>query len=174
MILKFLWIISWFFLFNLILTSLIMFIFSWCSPAPEILLEIMQYQKLWWKDITSDRIAGTWQLFIFDGFVSLYLEGFILTEAPNCLNYDCLNTYKLLSFQNREKLQTQHLEKFFSYIELLFYFGKFNLHISIAILFYAILIHEDLKLWNFNFPMFDDFFTVIFYLDLSIYFIKTC
>ena len=73
-------------------------------------------------------------LLIFERLVSLYLEGFILTEAPNCLNFDCMNMYKLLSSQNREKLQTQHLEKFFSYIELLFYFGKFNLHISIAIL----------------------------------------
>ena len=86
---------SFYFWFELNITNYVCF--SWCSPAPEILLEIMQYQKLWWKDITSDRIAGTWQLLIFDGFVSLYLEGFILTEAPNCLNYDCLNMYKLLS-----------------------------------------------------------------------------
>ena len=36
-------------------------------------------------------------LLIFERLVSLYLEGFILTEAPNCLNFDCMNMYKLLS-----------------------------------------------------------------------------
>jgi len=129
---------------------------------------------MWWKVITSNRIAGTRHLLLLMDIVSLYLEGFILTEAQIAFNYDCMNMYMLLSSLKREKLQIQHFREVLFLYWAFVYFSKFNLHINCNFKFTQFWIHEDLILWNFNFTKFWWFFTVIFYLDLSIYFIKSC